>query len=231
MAITETHTVGSPSTGGTTREATHSCTAGHTALAIVWWYGSADISSVALTGESNLTLIGSKYATGGPGGTTQFAVLNSISSTGSKTVTVTFSAALTAGRVILVDIDGANTSGAAGVRASNNGNSTAPSATLNGCAANSAIFGICLSGSGGQTAGTNYTSLGMTNYWNAEFAEVDTDSGSAGNIVADLTITESAWLIDALEIKLLDSGTSVGMSGSALTGGTGANAPGTSVGL
>lgn len=198
---------GSASSGSQSK----SCTAGNGLLVCIRWYGAITVSSVTCAGET-VDLVGSAYGNGTANQTarSQWAYINNIQSTGSKTVSVTLSGSASNLTISLHEISGQETTGMIGAHAPvATGTATAnPSTSITTTAANSAVFGCLMSSASGATSGSGYTTLAFTSFWSFEFGEYTTgmDAGAAGSKTVDWTQAASDWHIDAVEVLPAGSG-------------------------
>lgn len=208
MAIARVGQTEGTTSGGTitthTGAVTRSCTAGNSLLVIIRWYNAVTVSSIACSGET-ITLVGSAQGNGALNASarTQFAVINNISSTASKTIDVTYSGAAANSTVSCVEFSGANTSGIAGAHpaAATGTASTNPSHSVTTTAADSLIVGALMSSASGATVGAGYTTLGFGSFWSFEFGECSTaTTGATGAKTVDWTNGAADWHIDAIEI-------------------------------
>lgn len=183
---------------GTTGSATRSCTAGNSVVVCIRWYNVVTISSITCSGET-VTLVGSPAVNGTR--CSQFAVINNVASTASKTVDVTLSGTAANVSICLVEFSGAKTSGIAGAHpAASTGTSANPSHSITTTADNSAIVGILMSNISGATPGSGYTTLSFNTWWSYEYGQYDADVGAAGAKTVNWTMSSEAWHIDALEV-------------------------------
>jgi hypothetical protein len=184
---------------------TRSCTAGNSLLVVIRWYGAQTVSSISCSGET-ISLVGSAQGNGTLNSTarTQFAVINNIASTASKTIDVTYSAAVSNSTVAAVEFSGANTGGIAGAHpAASTGNGTAnPTHSVTTTGVDSLIVGALMtSSSTGNALGAGYTTLGFGSYYSYEFGECSTaTTGATGAKTVDWTNASADWHIDAVEV-------------------------------
>lgn len=183
---------------GTTGSCTRSCTAGNSVVVCIRWYNVVTVSSITCSGET-VTLVGSPAVNGLR--CSQFAVINNVASTASKTVDVTLSGSASNISICLVEFSGAKTSGIAGAHpAASTGTSANPSHSVTTTADNSAIVGILMSNISGATPGTGYSNLSFNTWWSYEYGQYDADVGAAGAKTVNWTMSSEAWHIDALEV-------------------------------
>jgi hypothetical protein len=193
-------------TTGTADSITRTCTAGNSLVVCLRWYGAFTVSSITCSGET-ISLVGS--AAVGPTGRSQFAVINNIASSGSKTVNVTYSGSTSTTTLNASEWSGTLTSGAAGAHpAASTGTSTNATHSITTTAASSALIGILMDNDGGaSTPGAGYTTLGFGSSFSYEYGEYNANTGAAGAKTVNWTSANSDWHVDALEI--LDAGGAV----------------------
>jgi hypothetical protein len=223
--------VGSSETSGgsggstSTPSQAKACTAGNGLLICVRWYNAVTISSITCTGET-VTVVGSAFGNGTANQTarSQWAVINNIQSTATKTVNVTLSGSAANATVSLHEVSGQNTTSMVGARpAASTGIATAnPTHSLTTTAANSAIFGALMGSASSSTPGATYTTLAFTTFWSYEFGEYLLDAGAVGAKTVNWTNAATHdWHIDAIEILPAGgaSGGTGGLTGGKLVGG------------
>jgi hypothetical protein len=175
---------------------------GDTCLVNVRWYGTQTLDSVTLTGESNLTLIGAQ--TGGPlNSRSQWAVLESVTGTGSKTATANLSASPTNEMCVAMwRLSGTDTAALVNTNNGASGTSAAPTVSLTTTAAGCAIFAVTTNDNGEATVGSGYTDEAIANIAWYDTAEYDIDAGGAGSKTVDFSLGGSGgWVINAIAIK------------------------------
>jgi hypothetical protein len=199
-------TEGSGSGGSTTTgSVTRSCTAGRSLLICIRWYAAVTVSSITCSGET-VTLVGSAAANGtaNQAARTQFAIINNIASTASKTINVTYSGTATHSTVSCIEFAGALTSGVVGAHpAVQTGTATAnPSGSITTTAAGSVIVGMLMSSGGAATVGAGYTTMGFVTFWSYESGQYLTslNSGAAGAKTVGWTNASSDWHMDLIEV-------------------------------
>lgn len=165
-----------------------SVSAGNSLIACIYWEtASTNISSITVSGESNMTLIGSKVTRLST--TMQWAYLSNVTSGGNKDVSVNFSASSGGGAGICFEYSGLDTTGA--FDAVNSGDSvTTAVISLTTTAANALVLGslLCDFNQSNYSALSGYTHLVTgTSNWpaNGYLAKYpvgceDLDGGAAG---------------------------------------------------
>ena len=199
--------------GTTLSPAAYTLTTGRGLVAmILWQQASGDtISSITVSGESNMTLIGtpSVLATGW---TSQMAYLGSVTSGGSKTITVTFSGSISASYGFFQELHDGSNGGIAldGFCNASNAASTDPTCNVSTATANSAIFAVSESHDADPTVGANYTQLSEIAFFSWEASMYDLDAGAAGTYAANWTAASGRWTIAAAGFKAIGSSATVG---------------------
>jgi hypothetical protein len=203
MAMTLGATLVHAAANGTTNApGAYVLTAGRGVIALVEWQQTSGetISSITVSGESNMTLIGTPSVNTNKF-TTQMAYLGSVTSGGSKTITVNFSGSVPS-YVFLQELhDGSN----GGIALDGSGNafsdaSTNPTVNVTTGSANSAIFAVLESFSD-PAVGANYTELNETAWYQYESTMYDLDAGAAGTYAANYTAASGGWSIAAAGFK------------------------------
>lgn len=209
-------TVGVTSTASVT---INTWAAGETCLAAILWYGTQTISSVTMTGESNLTVLGSPQTGGPDSGRVQWAVLDSTSGTGNKTIEVTMSGTPAALQLHVWRLSGGGSHGTP-VGASGSSGTLSVSVTTTADAA--ALFGCGVTNGGTWSAGTGYTKESVFDgYW-YDGAEYDIDVGTAGSKTVNATASSGTWCWSAVEIYSAGGGGGGGLVKRLLIMGVGA---------
>lgn len=169
---------------------------------ILWQDGAATtITSVAATSESNLTLIGTPSRNATTGWSSQIAYLGTISTTGNKTITTTFSDTVIGSYVFAQELYDSVAGGIAlDGFANTNGGTANPTVDVTTGSNNSAILAVLENSTGAPTAGSGYTAQG-TAWFNAEYWEYDLDVGTAGTYAANWTVASSNWSLAAAGFK------------------------------
>jgi hypothetical protein len=157
-----------------------------------------------------MTLIGTPSVLAS-GWTTQMAYLGTVSSGGSKTITVTFSGAVSS-YVFLQELHDGSNGGIAldGSCNASNAASANPTCNVTTGSANSAIFAVLESIDTDPTVGANYTQLNETAWYQWEASEYDLDAGAAGTYAADWTAASGRWTIAAAGFKPASGGAVAG---------------------
>lgn len=168
---------------------------------IVWQSATETISSVTVSGESNMTLVGTPSSTSNDW-KTQIAYLGSVTTGASKTVTVNFSAAV-ASYVFIQELHDGSNGGIAldGFGNAFNNASTNPTVNVTTSAANSAIFAVLSDHTSDPTVGGSYTELNETAWYGYEASMYDLDAGAAGTYAANWTAASGSWSIAAAGFK------------------------------
>lgn len=180
---------------------------GDTALVNVRWYGTPTLSSVTLTGESNLTLLGSPQTGGPDNARSQWALLSNVTSTGAKTAEATLSAAPDQMCVAMWRLSGCDTTNAEDARNGASGNSSTASVSVTTATAGAAIFAIMSNGAGDGTPGSGYTAETIADIFWYDSGEYDIDAGASGAKTVDFSLGGSAiWVINAIAIKPASTG-------------------------
>lgn len=185
----------------------YTLTTGRGVIALVVWQQTSGetISSVTVSGESNMTVIGtpSVLATGW---TTQLAYLGTVTSGGSKTITVNWTGAVNS-YVWLQELHDGSNGGIAldGFCNASNAASADPTCNVTTGSANSAILGALESHDADPTVGANYTQLNETAFYSWEASEYDLDAGAAGTYAANWTAASGRWSIAAAGFKAAGS--------------------------
>ena len=204
MAMTLGATVVHANGSGTTNApGAYVLTTGRGVIAMVIWQqtGGETISSVTVSGESNMTLIGTPSVLA-IGWTTQMAYLGTVTSGGSKTITVNFSGSVSS-YVFLQELhDGSN----GGIALSGSGNasnaaSANPTVDVTTDAANAAILSVLTHIDTDPSVGANYTSLATSAFFQWEETEYDLDAGAAGTYAANWTASSGRWTVAAAGFK------------------------------
>jgi hypothetical protein len=152
-----------------------------------------------MTGESNLTLLGSPQTGGPDNGRNQWAVLDSVSGTGSKTITANMSGSTVTVGIWVWRLSGG---GSHGAPVGTSGTGSTLSVNVTTTAANAALFGGGISDNGAFTAGApTYTKETGGGYRWYDGVEYDIDAGSVGTYAVDATTSGSgAFCWSAVEI-------------------------------
>lgn len=195
-------------------------------VGVVWSLSGITLTSVTLTGESNLTRLTTQ--TGSVSGvdySANIAYLSNITSSGNKTVGCNFSGTPDAVTLFAIELIGGDTSalydnaeaGAAGTSAS-------PSVNIVTNTANACIVGLIGAGNSTTNPGGNYTRITLTNVENWEEGSYDLDAGAAGTIAYDWSLGGSAaYVLKCAAFKLAGGattrGTPFGHRGTAFNGG------------
>lgn len=159
------------------------------------WHGllqSATITSVTCSGESNLTVQTPVQTASGYG--SFFATLDNITTSGNKTITITYSAARVNKGAIALELIGANTAGMVDVYGTSSTSTTTPSVTLTTTGTNSAVFGNLWGGSFGTgTLTSGYAAL-VDQLLSSTYAGVEwkPDTGAAGSKTVGYTFSSAA---------------------------------------
>ena len=173
-----------------------SCTAGRNIIVAVHWYSDTTISSITCTGESNLTVHGSRLSDTGSGNNhLQVAYLANLTSGGTKTFTVTMSGVTDYLHIKVTEITGADAADFIEAIGTNTGAypSTSATASATSTLANSILY---------LAAGSTY--FGVSGTPDAEFTELsdsqvlagwswagyDLDAGTAGTETGTVTMSE-----------------------------------------
>lgn len=196
---------GSPGAGSTSISFTVTgCTAGNSLVVGVEWVdGSANISSISCTGESNLTVHGTKLSNSGITSAIQLASLAEITSSGSKTITVTLSTSSTYRGAFALELVGGNTASFFDAVTPLSGSGTNPSGSHTTGTANAAIVAIVSDVANTTAAGSGYTFIDMVGDFRD--GEYILDAGAAGAKTVDFVAAGSGtWRIQAASFNLVD---------------------------
>lgn len=192
--------------------------AGEQCACLVLWYGTQTLSSVTMTGESNLTILGSPQTGGPDNGRFQWAVLDSVTGSGSKDIVATLSATPTS---ISCFVWRLQSGGSHGTPVGATGNSADGSVNLTTTVANAMILAGLTSNGGTSTAGAGYTkeTVVVDGYW-YDGAEYDEDVGAQGSKTVSMTHASGTWVISAIEIYASGGGGSPALDDSGVSPGT-----------
>lgn len=181
------------------------CTAGNSiVIEVIWYHATVTISNITISGESNATVHGSptKNASGS-NMTHQFASLAEVTSSGDKTITVTFSGSADAGHIWAMEVSGGDTSDFFEASNGSTGNSTNGSTTIDTAASGSLIVGGWSGNNGDATAGSLYTQVVVPNISWWDEAEYDLNAGSAGTKTVDFIHDSGQWVATAAAFNVL----------------------------
>lgn len=135
----------------------------------------------------------------------QFWYLPSLSSGGSKTVTVTFSGTVL-GTIFSAVLAGTNTASLVQDRQTATGNDTTPTVSVTTSSSDDALFAMVSSGAGSPTPGTGFTDIPMTDFWVFCGGEYDLSAGVAGAKTVDSSAASGIWGINAIVMKASGGG-------------------------
>lgn len=179
-------------------------TAGRSLLVCVRWFnGSETISSIACSGESNLTLQTRSGPDGG-GRNVQWASLNNISTGGDKTITVTFSGSTFHVGLMAVEVVGGDTTDIFDAVGNASGSSADPTVNVTTAQLGAAIFAGCFTSNANElNPGSGYTSIAFGQTTGSAHGEYDLDAGAAGSKTANFTDSSGTgnWVISAIALN------------------------------
>lgn len=178
--------------------------AGEQCVALILWYGTQTLSSVTMTGESNLTILGSPQTGGPDNGRFQWAVLDSVTGSGSKDIVATLSATASSTTVYVWRVQ---SGGSHGTPVGATGNSADGSVNLTTTVANAMILAGLTSNGGTNSAGSGFTkeTVATDGHW-YDGAEYDEDVGAQGSKTVSMTHASGTWVISAIEIYAAGGG-------------------------
>lgn len=188
-------------------------TAGNSLVILTRWTENVTISSITCSGET-ITAVGSRktdypfYAS-----CSQWHVINSLATGGSKQIDVTLSATPNYQNCISVwEVSGAETSGIFDAEASATGSGSVPSTTLTTTVSPATIFAMAAGTSAKPTAGSGFTAEGGANILQYDNTAYDSDMsvGSPGAKTVAFAGSQTNWGLHAISIK--ESGASGGSS-------------------
>lgn len=194
-------------------------TAGRGLVALILYQDQADNSvvSVAATGESNMTLIGSEEYNSTLQWSARMAYLSAMVSGGSKTVTVTFGTTRISNIIIAelydtvtggIDLDGFS---------GGQGSAANPAIAFSTSAANSAILSSIYPTNQITAYSAGYTQLASNVFFNLEDSAKDVDVGGAGSQTLTYTSAAGQWVGFAAGFKAAAaSGPGAGQDSSAV---------------
>lgn len=179
------------------------------------------VNSVTVSGESNATLH-TLYRHTGMAGTPslQFASHPELTAGGTKTVTITFSSAPSAGSAgaFALCLSGQNKSSFFDAEAMNNvGGSSNTHVSLTTSANNAAIVAQCVSNSADGTQGAGFTLIPLANLNYYDSAEYQLDAGLAGARNVPFGAIYGGWIIHAAAFKASGAVTHTGSVAETLT--------------
>src|SRR5262245_23172196 len=182
-----------------------STTAGRGLVAIIMWFQSGSgvaVSTVTVSGESNMTVLGSPAYNGN--GACQVAYLGNNTGGGSKTVTASVTPSLSSNLVLhVVEVydtsAGSITTDASAVNTG--GSSSAPSTTIATGTNNSLVVGGCYYNTVEQTPGSGYTTLFSDLTFDGAQSQYDVDVGTAGSITFNYGQVVNNWSIGVAAFK------------------------------
>ena len=203
--------------------------------AVTWGHATITLSSITISGESNATLLTARGPNAPDNTRMCLGYLTTVTTGGDKTVTFNMSGSVVgAGSGFAIAFSGCDQTSAldSGTDVFANGTGTSLSVSLTTSVANCAVVAIAVSNNADPSAGSGYTSIAVTNnHWNAQ-GQYRIDAPSGSQSVTMSTGGSGAWAIAAAAFKPAGSSNiDVAMTGSALTGGSGTQTPGTSVEL
>lgn len=136
----------------------------------------------------------------------QFWTLASTSSSGDKTVTVTWTAA-GLGVCYAASLSGTDTGDLVDTLVSVTGSTDPITGSITTGAANNAIFVLASSVTIIDAPGANYTNISLINFWLYEEGEYDLDAGAAGSKTVDMSLVEDQqWAFQALSLNAAGGG-------------------------
>lgn len=210
---------GSPGTSSDTISFVVSgCTAGRSLVVGAEWVSSSpNISSITCSGESDLTLIGSKVSNSGITSSCQLAYLANITTSGDKTITITLSSAATYRGAFGYEFSGGRAADFLDASLTGTGSSADPSISLTTGEDNTLVVSICSAVNAVSAAGSAYTLINMGGSFRD--GEYDLDGGTAGARAVDYTATTGSWAVAAASFNLDVNTAITGAAGTAtLTG-------------
>lgn len=199
MPTRQAHNSALAGTSDTVGVLVNSFAVGETALALIVWYGTQTITSVTLTGESNMTVLGSpQTGTMFQDGRCQWAILDSVTAAGNKTATVLLSGTSNA---VKIDLWRWSSAASHGTPVGANGNSGTLSVNLTTTVANAAIVAGGISDAGTWTPSAVYTkeTAGADSY-QFDGSMYDADAGAVGSKTVDATASSGQWVWSAIEL-------------------------------
>ena len=163
----------------------------------------SSVTSVACSGESNLTLDTATATTNSS--RVQFAYLGDVTASGNKTITITMSHTASANyqaAAFAAALSGTNTASLLDVSGGSTATSSSPSTSIATTNSGAAIFAVAVAdstSSGDFTAGSGFTLIALTESSNRQFnGEYDIDAGAAGSKTVDFGIGGSqTWAVRA----------------------------------
>ena len=176
---------------------------GLVAMVIFGDFGAEDITSITVTGESNMTLLGT-HARSGVNHSTQMAYLPAMTSSGNKTITATISQENQPVKKLIVQEVYDDVTGEIVEDGVANGLGTAanPSINLTTGTDNDAILAVLISEGSEPTTGTGFTLLHSGASFAYERAQYDLDAGTAGSVAVGWTTPGTGdWSIAAAAFK------------------------------
>ena len=193
------------STVGISSVTLNGVTAGRSLIVgIQWLSASATVSSVTCSGESNLSLLTPQAASSNWGSGTAnilFALLDKVTASGNKTVTVNFSGSVQYRQLFVMEIDGADTAGLLDTESNGTGNSTNPTRTITTGDDNAMVVAFIASQSADPTTGAGYTGFSMGNIYPGSHVQYDLDVGAAGSVsVPFVSGTSQNWVMASVSI-------------------------------
>lgn len=178
-------------------------------LGLVWFVsgggGTARISSITCTGESNLTVhaptLHDQLANGSYWVAHQFASLANCTASGTKTITVTMTANCSSFSGFAMAVAGGATSSYYDAGANATGSSANPTASVTTTADNDLLVALQTNNGADPTAGSGYTLVSVSNSNLYDQGEYKLDAGAAGSKTVDFTLGSTTWMVTAAAFK------------------------------
>jgi hypothetical protein len=166
------------------------------AVCIRWVHAFRIVDSVECTDESNLSLL-TRWGDGTRN--IQWATKLNVTTSGNKTITVTFSGAVTHVGIMVVELVGGNLTTLSGNVGNADGTSTDPTVGITTEDDGAAILAGCFtSNATDPSAGGGYTDITFGETTGSAHGEYDLDAGAAGLKTANFTGPFSSWVISAV---------------------------------
>lgn len=172
--------------------------AGEQCVVLMLWYGTQTVTSVTMTGESNLTVLGSPQTGGPDNGRLQWAVLDSVTGSGAKDIVANLTGTPASFTVWVWRVQNA---GSHGTPVGGSGSGTTMSVNVTTTVANAMILSGGTSNGGTSSAGAGYTkeTIQTDGYW-YDGSFYDEDVGAQGSKTPDATMASGTWVFSAIEI-------------------------------
>lgn len=168
--------------------------------------GTETISSITVTSESSMTLVGTPSRNPTSNWSAQVAYLADTTTAGNKTILISLSGGLLRNSYAWhYEVCGSGSGIALDGFGNTNGSTANPTVNVTTGLANSAIFAVLHNNTATPTAGSGYTGVN-TAWFNYEAAEYKLNAGAANTYAANWTLAAAQWTIAAAGFKAVSAG-------------------------